>query len=135
MFKTTLYKVFLSLVEQHWDEIRDDQGNSDLTFREMRKRIKKKSVDKDVADLAKSYWKRNRFKLRETFVRYFAPFSKKRSVYMLMTSVNVGLCIADYVESSPKYEVDEFWLKWHLPLSIMKKREARCSQLNLNLKT
>ena len=61
-------QVWRNLVEAHWNYIVHGTSSEIYDFAHMRKCQPKESVDSIVADLATSYWERNRFELKEHFI-------------------------------------------------------------------
>lgn len=125
----SLYGVWLQLVEEHWDNIRDSQGDSDCTFRHKRKihdPFDKEYVNGEVRSLALDYWKRNRFHMREAFVNWCYFMSRKAEQYEILKSAS-GTdsipCFKDPYSNSSNYDVDVDWIDCHMPI-YMHKRKA-----------
>ncbi len=133
----TLYGVWLNLVEQHWNEVRIDSLRPDLSFAQIRQKgyRPKASIDKDVAELAIDYWRRNRFHLREHFINYCYFMSKYRSTFEVMKATNGGKieCKQDPVYPGKTFpnDVDYIWVARHMPLSVKQKKAAYNKSIGL----
>lgn len=137
--------VWRCLVERHWNLVRRDDEENDpysrgrtfgkphYTYESMR-RDKCKSVDatdEDVADLARDYWKRNRFDIKEYFVNLTYnnwPDAEIFELYVAMTGNEwIDCCCLDHVYSDRRTKFDQFggeylfgmgWLQYNLKVAM-----------------
>jgi len=85
--KKTLYGVWLALVEELWDDIRERQGN-DYSFGRMKDLGR--DITPDLCSLALDFYRRNRLLVWEQFVNACRPVSKTARARSLKAEVLTG---------------------------------------------
>ena len=136
--------VWRCLVERHWNLVRRDDEENDpyskgrifgkphYTYESIRRDKCKPvdAIDKDVADLARNYWKRNRFDIKEYFVNLTYdnwPDAAIFELYVATTGNEWIDCYPDPVYPDRRTKFDQFggehlfdtgWLQYNLKASL-----------------
>ena len=143
--------VWRYLIEMHWDiiaaeqEQNDPYGNAHYSFKSLRSLNcrSKESIDEDVADLARNYWQRNRFNIKEYFVNYTVDAWPDHETYDVLKAVDGSDwidCGVDPAYPNRKHEFNKWDAKHLVSIGWFEKAlkkaiyQARIEKLEIDAK-